>query len=175
MSDTGKMQRARPNQSRVPRPSPISGRKAPSRNSPHVKENIYAHYCFPNKSIVSIKTSEKKVAIGELEWLILSKGPERTESIWLTITLSFCLSLLFSSICLIGTATFQQNGRVLWWPLLATVAHAAGCVAFGLLSVYFWHKRRSTEQDPIYKLLKKRLDHRFTVHRRKSSRQLENS
>lgn len=157
------MQRTESNQSRHSRKPNIDNKKDKLHAPTHIKDNNYIKYYFTNKGIVSIKSNEEKVAISELEWMILCEGTNNTEWKWFTLTLSFCLSLLFSSVCLIGTTTYQQGGKVLWLPLLATVVHIAGCVASGLLSIYFWQKKRNTKQDPIYKLLKKRIDNKFAV------------
>lgn len=139
-------------------------RNTKSQNDPHISDKGYLTYSFTNKGVVCIKSNEKKVAICELEWLVLREGSKDTEWKWFTLTLSICLSLMFSAVCLLGTIKFQNTDGILWLPLLAVVIHIAGCTVFGILSIYLWQRRQSTKRDPIYQLLKKRVDNEFAGH-----------
>ena len=143
----------------------LSGKSSDSSNCVsklHQKQN-HKQYSILTKKTLHLMDNETRVAIGLSEWLQIRNKYESIESKWLNVTIPLCFSLLFSFICLLGTVTFQVNGKIKWLPLLAGVIHAAGFIIFGLLSIYFWQKNRKLEENPSYKLVKAKLDYLFDL------------
>lgn len=128
-----------------------------------INEVNYQKFICPGETVIHIAVNEKKVAISELEWLLIRKGYSESESTWLATSLSICLTLLFAFICLLVTATFENNGRISWPSVLAVTAHGAGFVSFGLLSIYFLYEKRKIRKDLAGRRIKGKIDHEFGI------------
>ncbi|MBL7147163.1 MAG: hypothetical protein ISS76_23200 [Phycisphaerae bacterium] len=118
----------------------------------------YRRYNIPSTAKLHMFDGDDKVAINLSDWQILRDRSESTDAKWFSVMLPICLTLLFSLICLVGTADFVEGNTIRWRVLLAALIHVSGLLATGLLSVYFWYRIRRVEQNPSYKQLRIGLD-----------------
>ncbi|MHC4719028.1 MAG: hypothetical protein ACYSYT_00960 [Planctomycetota bacterium] len=120
-------------------------------------------YYLPLPGRLHVQQSLNWAAINKNEWLRLCEHDDGVKLVWLTTSLPLGISLLFSFVCLLATATLTDNGNIRWSSVVCIATHGAGSVMFFILSFYFWYQLKRSKKEKSYIRLRKKFDRIFKI------------